>query len=504
MRVGVLTKAELEQSATRWAQGGVAAALGGDDSTDLHLADTLVDDFDLVDFLQSLSAGSVDILGAEAAGVMLADERGGLHVIASSDERMRLLELFWLPPGFTRNFLYELRTMLMEELDLVKEARFTDLFRRRTRKAGVDIVSAPRVHFALSSRDVLVLDFVSGVWVADILRAVEQHDTVALTALRLADIDPREVARRYLDTNRFGGFENVFFHADLHPANVVVQPGNKLKLVDFGSCGAFPRRELHVWRRLLDAQSHEDVGAMVQAALALLEPLPPIDVDEFQRRLEAVFWQDLYAIKSKESAWWERTSATLWVSFLKLAREYDVPMNLNTLRMIRATMLADTVAARLDHTIDPYKEYRRYERGAGRRTRRRLAAKVEKTLFSSRTYIRLEQAFDAGFSFVYRAQRLLDGEPVLSFAAQIGKAAYGLKLLFDVIGVAAVGTAAAALGRSIYLAATGRPAGLWPAALTVMNSPTYGLALLVVVLIAARRLHYRLHGKDENTRRRAA
>jgi L-aspartate oxidase len=42
VRVGVLTKAELSQSATRWAQGGVAAALGGDeDSADLHLADTL-------------------------------------------------------------------------------------------------------------------------------------------------------------------------------------------------------------------------------------------------------------------------------------------------------------------------------------------------------------------------------------------------------------------------------------------------------------------------------
>jgi L-aspartate oxidase len=42
LRVGVLTKAELTQSATRWAQGGVAAALHDDeDSTDLHLADTL-------------------------------------------------------------------------------------------------------------------------------------------------------------------------------------------------------------------------------------------------------------------------------------------------------------------------------------------------------------------------------------------------------------------------------------------------------------------------------
>ncbi|MGH9294454.1 MAG: FAD-binding protein, partial [Acidimicrobiales bacterium] len=41
-RVGVVTKGELEQSATRFAQGGVAAVLPGDeDSTDLHLADTL-------------------------------------------------------------------------------------------------------------------------------------------------------------------------------------------------------------------------------------------------------------------------------------------------------------------------------------------------------------------------------------------------------------------------------------------------------------------------------
>jgi len=42
LRVGVLTKGVLDQSTTRWAQGGVAAVLSGDpDSTDLHLADTL-------------------------------------------------------------------------------------------------------------------------------------------------------------------------------------------------------------------------------------------------------------------------------------------------------------------------------------------------------------------------------------------------------------------------------------------------------------------------------
>ena len=60
----------------------------------VRLADTLASDFDVVDFLHGLSKDSVKILQAEAAGVMLADARGGLRLIASSDERMRLLELF--------------------------------------------------------------------------------------------------------------------------------------------------------------------------------------------------------------------------------------------------------------------------------------------------------------------------------------------------------------------------------------------------------------------------
>ncbi len=64
--------------------------------TFLRLADTLVDDFDVVDFLQGLSADSVNILDVAAAGVMLDDGRGGLRLVASSEERMRLLELFEL------------------------------------------------------------------------------------------------------------------------------------------------------------------------------------------------------------------------------------------------------------------------------------------------------------------------------------------------------------------------------------------------------------------------
>ncbi|HKS48963.1 MAG TPA: GAF and ANTAR domain-containing protein [Amycolatopsis sp.] len=65
-------------------------------STFVDLADTLVADFDVIDFLHTLAARSVQLLDADAAGIMLADQHGGLHVMASSAEEARLLELYEL------------------------------------------------------------------------------------------------------------------------------------------------------------------------------------------------------------------------------------------------------------------------------------------------------------------------------------------------------------------------------------------------------------------------
>jgi transcriptional regulator with GAF, ATPase, and Fis domain len=59
-------------------------------------ADTLVEDFDLIDFLHTLAERCVEILDVDAAGIMLADVAKVLHAAASSTENARLLELFEL------------------------------------------------------------------------------------------------------------------------------------------------------------------------------------------------------------------------------------------------------------------------------------------------------------------------------------------------------------------------------------------------------------------------
>jgi GAF domain-containing protein len=62
----------------------------------IEFADTIVDEYDVVEFLHRLAKRCVELVDASEAGIMLADRDGTLHYVASSSERMRHIELFEL------------------------------------------------------------------------------------------------------------------------------------------------------------------------------------------------------------------------------------------------------------------------------------------------------------------------------------------------------------------------------------------------------------------------
>ena len=62
----------------------------------VYLSDTLVADYDVIDFLHFLTERCVEFSAVDEAGVMLATPSGHLQAVASSSERSRLLELFEL------------------------------------------------------------------------------------------------------------------------------------------------------------------------------------------------------------------------------------------------------------------------------------------------------------------------------------------------------------------------------------------------------------------------
>src|SRR6267154_6750612 len=62
--------------------------------TFVELADTLVVGFDLMEFLHTLAERCVELLDVDAAGLLLADGRGALRLVAASTEQARVAELF--------------------------------------------------------------------------------------------------------------------------------------------------------------------------------------------------------------------------------------------------------------------------------------------------------------------------------------------------------------------------------------------------------------------------
>src|SRR5688572_27205616 len=62
----------------------------------VEVADTLVDEFDLIEFLHMVTGHTSEVANADAAGILLADHHGRLQLMAASDERAKMLELFQL------------------------------------------------------------------------------------------------------------------------------------------------------------------------------------------------------------------------------------------------------------------------------------------------------------------------------------------------------------------------------------------------------------------------
>src|SRR6202161_1038091 len=111
-------------------------------STFVELTDTMVADFDIIDFLHVLTTRSVELLNVSAAGLLRAGPRGELRVVAASSEAARLLELFQLQND-QGPCLDCFRTgRPVEAADLAAEAQRWPRFAPAARRAGFAAVQA--------------------------------------------------------------------------------------------------------------------------------------------------------------------------------------------------------------------------------------------------------------------------------------------------------------------------------------------------------------------------
>jgi len=104
-------------------------------TTVIEAMEAMVQDFDYVDLASSLVSSAIDLLGADAAGVMISDNTQLLHVVAASDEDMRTLEVFEIQAdeGPCLDSWYSGRLVTADDLE--SDERW-DTFRRRALELG--------------------------------------------------------------------------------------------------------------------------------------------------------------------------------------------------------------------------------------------------------------------------------------------------------------------------------------------------------------------------------
>jgi predicted unusual protein kinase regulating ubiquinone biosynthesis (AarF/ABC1/UbiB family) len=402
-------------------------------------------------------------------------------------------------PGFTANLRRDIRGILSGELDFRREARLQEIFARRARKVPGQFFTAPRVFFEYSGDEVIVQQFSAGMWLFEVLAGVEQRDPQALARMRELNIDPKVVARRLMYAGFWGLYDNVAFHADPHPANVVVQANSKLVFIDFGACGYLDHARRLSFQRSYAAMARGDLLSVVQLALAVTEPLPPVDVKLVAHEMEAAYHQFQLALKSKHAAWYERTSAALWIATISVIRRHGIPAPIDLLIYSRATLLYDTICARLDPSFNYNREYSRYGRDATRRARKRVRRGMRRRLQKGLTdsdYATLEAIGQTANEGLYRLRRLFTTpSDFLQLPYAIEKSVFSVMTFLKFLVRGAVLTAALAVASLGLHSLLGQPIEPADALAGVLTNPWYQLILIALAGLHLRLIFFRMADK---------
>jgi ubiquinone biosynthesis protein len=338
-----------------------------------------------------------------------------------------------IPPGATRAFRKEFETILFAEMNFRNEARYTDIFRQRALKQKKG-VTAPRIYFDYCTEEVMVSEFVSGVWMWEMMAAVDANDREFLDTVKQMGIEPKALARKLVSVMQREIQEELFFHADPHPANLVVMPNNKICFLDFGAIGRFTTQTRKTVREFQIHMIAGDVGRMTNCAISLLGPLPPMDVDAVRREFENIYADAVYAMKSQDAEWWERSAAQGWLRFMEVARRFSIPAGADTIQFFRTTFAYDAVIMRLDKDLDITKEWDTYSKIAAKEARARVKKNMQERRggLTDMDYMKLEEFGDMFNQLVFRLQRNIEN-PIVHFRNIVGKIAYIAGLIFKLI-----------------------------------------------------------------------
>ncbi len=304
--------------------------------------------------LATASIGQVHVAWYRGKKVAVKVQRPNVELQFGSDIRMmvatirlirilRLTFLEWLVEP-TAEFIAWTR----EELDYRYEARYSERVRRYARDNPVQTV--PAVVDELTTARTLVVEFLEGSTLIDYLRAREVGDEVEIRRLEPPGFDRKRFAANVIDNFLGDAFRNGLYHADLHPANLLILQGSVVGYVDFGITGVMSRHGRRHLVAMTLALAEGDMDLLHDEFLEIAAWNPEADPATFRRGLDRLA-EDWY-VEAGGKREMVVNFTRIMGDMLTLSRKTGVLPERDIVKYIRSSIAIDGLVTRFEPDFD--------------------------------------------------------------------------------------------------------------------------------------------------------
>jgi predicted unusual protein kinase regulating ubiquinone biosynthesis (AarF/ABC1/UbiB family) len=258
----------------------------------------------------------------------------------------------------SRQVIDEFARWTTDELDYVTEARHA--IRLRKNATGDPLQRVPRVWGHFTTSRVLTLDLIEGVPLIGILNAVRDGDRAYLDRLRDRGHDLRRVVR-HLDWNMLNQI-HVFglFHADLHPANLFVLPGDAIGYVDFGVVGKLSGEMRQSLTRYASLFFDGDSDGAITELTRWVAPGSISRVEAARAELVRAHEEFMLAVSTAEQIPAKGAGVSFAVGILDIVRRHGIVLAPNALAYLRTLIATDALRFELAPDYDLHGQTQRF------------------------------------------------------------------------------------------------------------------------------------------------
>ena len=248
-----------------------------------------------------------------------------------------------------RSLVAEFARWTDEELDYRIEARHAAVLRRNAESDPLE--RNPRVYPAHTTARVLTVEYLDGIPVIDIITAIRRRDAAFLDRLAERGHDARRIASHIVwnalnQIYRFG-----YFHADPHPANLLVLPDDAIGYVDFGIVGKLDDQTTEALRYFAQSLFAGHTGIAVDEFMRFLTPSARTDVRAARRDLIEAMNNYVESARVGPEGF-NLTEDIFEIEMLAVVRSHGMALNPDAVRYLKAVLTAEAMVKELDPQFD--------------------------------------------------------------------------------------------------------------------------------------------------------